>query len=352
MRASHVYPANTPSAYAAGKLRTLRGWWNSPISGGGPTPPGAIVRRMLPVFFPGVPPEVHLGFASNGGWHEDTAFAQDHAPFHEVGGYGSSGGPWNVPFPNSNTSVENEWYRTHDDDAVVRMLGRSASMGPFETGRNSINIPLEDQIAIGINSIRTHADAANRSLPASIRYADPNSLWATALGFIGWSAGAGRAAHQIAPYADRLAQVPEHQRWDAYLYHLAQDVQAGRVPYGTDQYDNPAYGATRTQQKLMAGRELALNTGGNVAWFGAHDVAVEDTLARACGNGPAPSGNLGSFSAPGAPPVTAGSLTGGVAGAVPSGAGMALAGAAALLVLVAAVYFWPTKPTTTPKGRR
>jgi len=273
------YPNNVPQTYADNKMRPMLQWWSGAE--------GTALRRLVPMVFPHVPVESHIGFATNSGpfyWSGDTATAAGHAPFHEIGGYGSSGGPWNVPAPSSDTSAENEWFATHASPDVVRMLGRPATMTPFRVSGNHVEIPLDDQIAIGVVSIKSHAASANRGLPAAIRFQNPDSLWATALGFMGWSAGSGRAAHHIAPYAPRLAAVPEEQRWDKWLELLAHDAQSGAAPSGGT-HNQAVYSAIRTQQKLIAGRNLAQRVNGNVAYFGAHNLSVEDAIARAAGGG-------------------------------------------------------------------
>ena len=269
------YPSNLPAHWAADKITTILGWWNGQS--------GEVMRRMIAQVFPGLPTEAHMGFVANGGWTEDTALSSSHAPFHEIGGYGITGGPWDVPAPNTNTSKENDWYNLHADPEVRALLGgRDATMEPFartSSGRGFI-IPLEDQIAIGLVSIKRKRDQANSSLDARIRWQNPVSLWATALSFMGWSAGVPGATGHVNRFASELASVPEDERWDAFLRALAASVQSRASQSGhTHRY--AVYSAIRTQQKLAASRSLSERIGGNVAFYGRPDASAVDVIARA-----------------------------------------------------------------------
>jgi hypothetical protein len=172
-------------------------------------------------------------------------------------------------------------------------------MTPWPTrNRGQVNaqadIPLEDQIAIGIVNVADSLEGMIDNLPASIRPRDRSSLWATALSFMGWSNGVGGASNHIKKYERQLAAVPESQRWLALVRAVAADT--------TDRtgatYRSAAYSVNRANQKIRVGRGLARSVGGNLAWFGEVDEAAEDILARRAssvpvtGTGPAlPSGD-------------------------------------------------------------
>ena len=269
------YPSNLPSRWASDKLQKILGWWNGQS--------GDIMRRMIAQVFPGLPTEAHMGFVANGGWTEDTAFSSSHAPFHELGGYGITGGPWDVPAPNTDTSKENDWYSLHADPDVRALLGgRDATMETFPrtaSGRGLV-IPLEDQIAIGVVSLKRKRDQANNRLDSRIQWQNPVSLWATALSFMGWSAGVPGATGHVNRFASQLASVPEEERWDAFLRALASSVQSGASQRGhTHRY--AVYSAVRTQQKLMASRALSERIGGNSSFYGNPDPAAVDVIAQA-----------------------------------------------------------------------
>lgn len=266
---SKDYPNNLPARYGRSKLSMVRGWWNGQS--------GAIMRRMVPQIWPGIPVEAHLGFVSNAGWGEDTALTPSRISFHELGGYGTEGGPSNLLAPNTNPA-NNSWFRLHNDSRVMRLLGgRTATMTPFrQIGPQTLDIPLEDQIAIGAVNLFDALTQIKRRIPASVAPQRNDSLWAVALSFMAWSAGVGGAASHIRKYASDLAQVPEERRWEALIRAIAQKEERRGAVHSR----SPAYSVMRTQQKLRVGRELAREVGGNVAWFGQIDEQAEDIVAR------------------------------------------------------------------------
>lgn len=268
------YPRNLPASYERSKLSETQRRWGAPM--------GGLVRRMLPQILPGVPASAHMGFASNASENEDVGLKPNHAPFHEIGYYGIEGGPYQLPAPNTDTSQPNSWFRLHADSRVRRLLGRDATMTPWATrnvGQASAwaDIPLDDQIAIGIVNVADALTSITNLLPASIAPRDRASLWATALSFMAWSAGAAGAARHIRRYERQLAAVPESQRWLAFVRAVAADTSIG----AGSTHASPAYSANRTNQKIRVGRGLERAIGGqNLAWYGEVDERAEDAIAR------------------------------------------------------------------------
>jgi hypothetical protein len=93
---------------------------------------------------------------------------------------------------------------------------------------------------------------------------DPGSLWAWALLCLGWSAGDPRAARHLAPFAARLATVPERERFAALVNAVIETHTSGPAL----SHANPAYSVLRTAQKIEGGRLMAQQTGGDPEWFG------------------------------------------------------------------------------------
>lgn len=263
-------PGNLPASWARGKQSKMQRWASGEV--------GSRLRAFAPQVFPGVPPGVWYGFMANGGENEDTALAARHARFHELGMFGTTAGPWNVPAPNTDTSAENDWNRYHADPRVRAMLGRDACMEPgcWRGDRGGI----ADQVAVGLVSMRDKANA--RSLPASIRPANPLSPWGILASSASWSAGAPRFARHLSPYAERLAQVPDvaSDRFVAWGRMLADDLRAGRVPVGPGgaDHDNPAHTYIRTRQKLAASSAVDPQAAAFFAWDRYPDLEALDTV--------------------------------------------------------------------------
>jgi len=324
---ARAYPSNRPDQYGASYLPTLRQWSAGPI--------GTAIRAASPTVFPWVPPNVFLGFASNGSPNGDTAEVAGHAAFHELGLFGVEGGPWDLPAPNDNTSVDNAWWRYHDDPTVRSLLGRSATMVPGAWKMSAGG--LDDQVAVGLVALRGHAAGVASGLAPELRWATgPDgfpvewSPWAIALTFGGWSAGGARMAAHVNPYRALLASVPEADRWTTWYLALARDAMAGRLASAAPQsHSNPAYTAVRTAQKIRAGYDLHLAEGGSSGvWWPPVDAATawaDDVLARAAAGvsleGLAPE-----------PPKADG---------LPTAAKAAIASVVGALAVGLAVRFWP-----------
>lgn len=267
------YPTNVPDRWGAEKLSKIRGWWNDGVKGNA-------VRVAAEAAIPGIEPTAHFGFIANAGWSEDTATAVEHAPFHELGAYGTTGGPWNVPAPSCDRSKENDWCDFHDHADVRRILGvitgteRSASMSSWRDAA--------DQAAIGAVMLHSKISGVSGALDARLRPTDESGIWATALSFGGWSAGPPTMARHVNAFAAELAQVPEAERWNAFLQALARGVQAGSTRSGAS-HRFAVYTATRTAQKLRAARMLAEALGRDTSWYGPVDTGAEDVIARAAG---------------------------------------------------------------------
>lgn len=268
-----AYPSILPANYETRKLSETQRRWQGEL--------GQLVRRWASGPLPGVPPEAIMGFASNGSQTEDVGLTPASAGFHELGWFGIEGGTTARPAPNSDTSKPNSWYRLHNDPRVVAMLGRNATMTPWPTSGQVAQIPVPDQVAVGLANVADDIERMRRSVPEGVRPASPSSLWAVALGFMGWSTGTPGATRHIRRYADALARVPEAERWPAFIRIVAADRSLPR----TRQHSNPAYAVLRTQQKLRVGRGLARANGSDLAWYGPIDEAAEDVIGRWVGDG-------------------------------------------------------------------
>lgn len=262
-------PGNLPASWARGKQSKMQRWASGEV--------GSRLRAFAPQVFPGVPPGVWYGFMANGGENEDTATAAGHAPFHELGMFGITGGRWDLPAPNTDTSVGNDWYRYRADPRVRAMLGRDACMEPgcWRGDRGGI----ADQIAVGLVNMRDKANGG--SLPASIRPTNPLSPWGIAASSASWSAGGGGFARHLAPYVDRIAQVPDVavDRFIAWGRMLADDLRAGRVVSGqAGKHSNPAHTYIRTRQKLAASSAVDPQAAAFFAWDRYPDLEALDTV--------------------------------------------------------------------------
>lgn len=287
------YRSALPSVWAQGKRSMGLGRFNQF---------GTEFTRQVNIVFPGVAPELLMGFALNGGQTENTTafvtgLSDEHRPeaelpdfmrasgypnslrcapsrrpssgewsnvvlrqtFHELGMFGVEGGPRCGPAPGAAGTANNNWTPLATDTTVQSILGRPGCTDPG-CWRN-----LEDQLAIGLVRIRNAARSVNRLLPESIR-AQENSLYFVALGFAGWSAGGGRAANQIRLFERQLAAVPQEKRWGEWIKQLAtSDIHASsgrQVKYGS-----PYWTAVRTLQKIEGGLVLATARNGNTAFF-------------------------------------------------------------------------------------
>ncbi len=250
-------------------------------------------RRQCGIVFPGVPPELLMGFALNGGVSENTTGfitgLEDERPprrerpplggvarqaFHELGMFGVEGGPRSGPAP----AADSSWSRLARSADVSRLLGRAGNVQPGgwyvpprpKGGWPTMPEAIRDQIAIGLVNVREHGQAVVHDLPAGLRPSSENSLWFLALCFTGWSAGNGRAVQHLNQFAGDLAAVAETQRWGRFLRLL---MEAGRTGHIRAQaghrahHRSPYWSALRTLQKIEAGLLLARRLNGNVAFF-------------------------------------------------------------------------------------
>lgn len=257
-----------PKAYAREKLPRLLERWNRTL--------GAELRRQVPIAWPGVPATVFLGFTGFASRDENTGEATDPArrpSFDELGYFQTER---TRPFTRDPEAKYNAWVRLHDSDLVVRLLGRPATMEP-NGWRGESGVP--DQVAVGLANLLRHLGNARRELPPALDPVDPASTWAVLCAFTAFSRGAGGMWSRMAPYADQLAAVPEHERWRAWELLVANDANAA-----TDR-EGPAYGIIRTRQKHDAGRLAAWTLGQEIAWFVAPEGALDDRIAKAAYGG-------------------------------------------------------------------
>jgi hypothetical protein len=264
---------DSPGKWAKSYFKSkLWPWWNDRnLQRNKPPediPVGSTIRSMLPHVFPGVPPEVILGFCANGSFRENTTKALLSQKFHEIGLFGIEAGPRNGPAPNPNPKAkDNSWGHLHDHPLVVKLLhGRPATMV-----HNAWKNAVEDQVAVGLVNLEKHGKSVVSALASSIR---PNtsgpmlSNFFIACCFMGWSAGPPQAARHINRFATTLARYPESERWGIFLKTLAEQIRSGSINLnGLIDHNSPAHSALRTWQKIAAGQLLAFHTNGQIGWF-------------------------------------------------------------------------------------
>lgn len=220
------------------------------------------------VSLPGVPLAALAGFCANGnqwnttGWKVGDADERAEAerkgrrPFkrgvrgdyggtdrtsdlHELGWYGTEAGKTPTPVA---TDPSCPWVTLADDDEVVKVLGREAVKGGAWYGA------IADQCAIGCANLRRHWRAMRRRLDPRLRWAEDDkraTLCRWAFAMMTWSAG-GRGAQHVNDYADRLAALPESQRWAEFCRLAAAEDDDG------NRHRQDEYSALRTAQKIEA----------------------------------------------------------------------------------------------------
>ena len=219
------------------------------------------------VSLPGVPLAALAGFCANGdpwnttGWKHGTAeeraeaIAKGKRPFkkgvrgdyggvdregdlHEVGWWGTEASK--TPHPVAVGDCP--WVSLADDDEVVKVLGREAVKGGEWYGA------IADQCAIGCANLRRHWRAMRRRLDPRLQWPEDDkraTLWRWLLAMMTWSAG-GRGAQHVNDYADRLAALPEAQRWAEFCRLAAAEDDSG------NRHRQDEYSALRSAQKLEA----------------------------------------------------------------------------------------------------
>jgi hypothetical protein len=250
-----------PDAWGQGKLTRAISLWQGEV--------GDAIREMTPAVLPGADATAIVGFCMNGALTENTTDSNPDQPFHEIGLLGTEAGPRSGPAPNpSPLAPDNSWGRLHDHPLVIQLLGRSATMRP-----DAWKTAPRDQVAVGLVNLRSHALGALAGMD-DLRPVQLGSLWGIATAFMAWSAGSGATGSRYHAHHTELAAAPESERWAAFV-KIASEQKPG--PHG---HGNIAYSALRTMQKLAAGRLLAEHGGHDVAWYGAIDPAIVDTITR------------------------------------------------------------------------
>lgn len=265
----------TPDAFAAGYLGAMQSRWSSPI--------GTAIQSFMPTVFPGAPAEAILGFTTEAGTvnpaTDDTATDGSNNSFHEIGYFQTEAGPASGPAPNPDSAVAyNNWGQLASDSTVTSLLGHAATMVA-----DAWKTAIPDQAAVGMVNIRKHARAVAAQLPASIRPSGDGTLWAMAMGFMGFGAGDGGAAQTVNRYASQLATVDEAHRWGALIDAVLTDAHDhGGLPGTPGHHGNPAFDVLRAWQKLATGKALATANGNSVAWFdtglGAQDATAQQGI--------------------------------------------------------------------------
>lgn len=248
------------------------------------------------VSLPGVPLAALAGFCANGdpwnttGWKHGTAeeraeaIAKGKRPFkegvrgdyggvdregdlHEVGWWGTEASK--TPHPVAVGDCP--WVSLADDDEVVKVLGRKAVTGGAWYGA------IADQCAIGCANLRRHWRAMRRRLDPRLQWPEDDkraTLWRWLLAMMTWSAG-GRGAQHVNDYADRLAALPEAQRWAEFCRLAAAEDDSG------NRHRQDEYSALRSAQKLEAAAVFApkLPEAWALAWL--RDDGFRDDAERA-----------------------------------------------------------------------
>jgi hypothetical protein len=253
-------PARTPDQWARDKISRMTTWWNAPF--------GAALRAFTPLVMSGLPAQAIMGFCGNGEGVTHDTVESGRSALHEYGPMGTEGGPasaTNDPTPGSRYGVFAR------DPVTVALLGH-----PADTTHDAWKTKPDEQAAVGLVSLRRHGRDTSRALGA-LGARSEGSVWFFALLCMGWSAGDGRAAHEVNAFAPRLRGVPERDRFAA-LAQAVVDAQASGTAFD---YDNPSWTVLRTAQKIEGGRLLAARTGGDPDWFGPRlSLATQTELVR------------------------------------------------------------------------
>lgn len=306
-----AWPQNQVSNYVARHSAQVLSWWNGDF--------GRYINAYWPIAFgPDLPSFAAFGFASNGDPSEDTSTSPAHADFGEGGAFGISMGLWNLPHPNTDHTVENQWDDLRASPLVISMLHREACMAP------GCWLPsqggLADQTAVGIASLAVHYQRVFTLLPEPLRPTRASS-WQAAMFGMGWSAGDARAAQILAARAQvktlsnghiivtdargalidtadtmddarqlaadvsalhvaELASIPEEKRFAQInrLYAISAYESGFLGPTLT--YDNREHACNREQEKLRTGAWLAGQVAGAAAeaWWLQGYESVEEML--------------------------------------------------------------------------
>jgi hypothetical protein len=146
---------------------------------------------------------------------------------------------------------------------------------------NAWKTAISDQIAVGLVNQLEHGRKVNNTLDKRIRASRQDTMWFIALGFMGWSAGDGRAAKHINQFSSALTGIPESQRWGAFLRLLAERIDRRQINLqGLRKHNSVVYSTLRTWQKIAAGQLLASLTGGDTKWFDTGLGASEGAIAK------------------------------------------------------------------------
>jgi hypothetical protein len=220
------------------------------------------------VSLPGVPLAALAGFCANGnpynttGWRvgdeaeRTRAIEKGRRPFkrgvrgdyggadrtgdlHEVGWWGTEAGKTPTPVA---TDPSCPWVTLANDDEVVKVLDREAVKGGAWYGA------IADQCAIGCANLRRHWRAMRRRLDPRLQWAEDDkraTVERYAFAMMTWSAG-GRGAQHVNDYADRLATLPEGQRWAEFCRLAAAEDDSG------NRHRQDEWSALRTAQKIEA----------------------------------------------------------------------------------------------------
>lgn len=255
---SRSWQTALPKNYAEEKQKMLRKRYGGKA--------GEALRAFVPKVWPGVPDSVFLGFtAFSMSMSENTTEAVSNQRFHEIGLFQVEAGLRDKPAPDPDPSGEyNNWGRLHDNSLVVELLGREAKMGHDEW-----KTAPEDQVAVGLVNLRKKLDSLNSKLPETVRAKDLTSTWAVLLAFTAFSRGGGQTLRCLRPYAEKLADFPENERWATFEHMVAYDIMKSVDSIGNEDGRGGApWAIMRSRQKFDSGKLFAAENGQDTNWYG------------------------------------------------------------------------------------
>lgn len=267
--ANRTWEQAQPIKYAESKQQSLDKRWSAEL--------GDALRAMTEQVWPGVPATFFLGFtAFSTSAKENTTEAVSSQKFHEIGYFQTEAGMRSKPAPDPDPDGEyNNWGKLHDHPLVVQLLGREATM-TADGWKNAI----PDQVAVGLVNLRRKLES-NRARLGALYPQDMSSTWAGMLAFTVFSRGSGQTLKCLAPYASKLATIPESERWLAWEAMISADIAKDTKSIGNKSGKAGApWAIMRSRQKHDSGRLFAERTGLDTSWFLNPDRVQDAIITR------------------------------------------------------------------------
>lgn len=240
---------------------------------------GDSLRSMVPVAWPGVPETVFLGFtAFSTSSKENTTEAVEGQRFHEIGYFQIEAGLRDKPAPDPDESGEyNNWGKLHDDSLVVQLLGGRKATMTADGWKKAI----PDQTAVGLVNLRKKLNSGIARMIPGLAPQDMSSTWAVLLSFTMFSRGVGQTMKCLAPYDEKLAKIPEAERWAAWENMLAADIVKDVDSIGNkDGKGGAPWADMRTRQKSDSGKLFAKRKNLPLIWYPPSDPERDKTIVR------------------------------------------------------------------------